>query len=104
MFRLLAALTLLATPTQAQTPNTPSGQAMAAIDMQAAEMLDVPLTGDADLDFVRAMVPQHQRAIELAEVVLTHGYSPEVRAMAEEVIATRRPQLEEMLVWLARHE
>lgn len=104
MLRLIPILALLTAPAFAQVPDTPSGQAMAAIDMQAAEMLDVPLTGDADLDFVRAMVPQHQRAIELAEVVLTHGYSPEVRAMAEEVIATRRPQLEEMLVWLARHE
>lgn len=102
--RFLPLLAFLAAPALAQVPDTPSAQAMTAIDTQIGDLLDVPLSGDADIDFVRAMVPQQQRAIELAEVVLEHGYSPEVRAMAEAVLASRQAELELMLIWLARHE
>ena len=106
MRRCLIALLLTLCPTllPAQSlPDTPSARAFAELDIQT-RMLDVPLTGDADIDFVRHMIPQHQRSIEMAELVLEHGHNPEVRAMAEALIETRRPQLDAMLVWLARFE
>ena len=106
MHRCFLALFLTLCPSFAlaqDVPDTPSGRAFAELDTQT-RMLDVPLTGDADIDFVRHMIPQHQRAIEMAELVLEHGHNPEVRAMAETLIATRRPQLDAMLLWLARFE
>lgn len=63
--------------------------------------MNVPLTGDADVDFVRSMIPHHQGAIDMAKIVLAHGKDPAIRKLAEEVIAAQDTEIAMMRKWLA---
>ncbi len=69
--------------------------------MHEAMMIDY--TGNADVDFIRGMIPHHQGAVEMAKVVLEHGSDPEVRKLAEEVIAAQEAEIAWMQDWLAKN-
>ena len=63
----------------------------------------IPFTGDADADFIAGMIPHHQGAVEMAKIVLAHGKDPEVRALAEKVIAAQEAEIKWMQDWLAKN-
>jgi len=53
---------------------------MAAMQTMHKDMM-VDYTGDADVDFVRGMIPHHQGAIDMAKIVKAFGSDPEIRAL-----------------------
>jgi uncharacterized protein (DUF305 family) len=85
-------------PTSAQ--DDPAVKAYTAAMQTMHKDMMVDYTGDADVDFVRGMIPHHQGAIDMAKVESAHGKDPEIRKLAEEVIAAREKEIAMMQAWL----
>jgi uncharacterized protein (DUF305 family) len=75
---------------------------MEANDRMHGEMA-IEYSGNADVDFVRGMIPHHQGAVEMAKIVLEHGKDPEVRKLAEAIIAAQETEIKWMQDWLAKN-
>jgi len=58
---------------------------------------------DADVAFACGMIAHHQGAIDMAEVLLAHGDDPQMRALAEEIIAAQVGEIEQMTTWLSQN-
>lgn len=114
--RLIAALQEHFAQAGAYSAPAPAGPAPVAIDkerglqasraLQAAQatmsdrMSGVPLTGDPDRDFLAQMIPHHEGAIDMSKVLLKDGVRPEVRRLAQEIIAHQNAEIETMKRWL----
>lgn len=66
-------------------------------------MTDAPMTGNPDQDFVGMMTPHHQGAIDMARIYLRDGKDPEIRRMAQKIIADQEREIREFQAWQARH-
>jgi uncharacterized protein (DUF305 family) len=76
---------------------------MGSMDKMHAAMAAVQPCGDSDADFVRLMLPHHQAAIDMARTQLLYGNDPQMRRLAQEIIADQQSEIELMQLWLKQH-
>lgn len=87
-----------------QKPSQNAHEEMHAAMTSMCEGMDsMQMTGSIDHDFLLMMIPHHQSALDMAKAYLKEGVAPEIRAMAESVIAAQQKEIEEMQTWLKEH-
>lgn len=82
---------------------TPSTRAYVEAMNAMHEGMMIDYTGDADVDFVRGMIPHHQGAVEMAKIVLEHGKDPELKKLAEDIVKAQETEIAFMQEWLKKH-
>ena len=87
-----------------KAPMGEAAQAYEAANVKMHEAMAISYSGNADIDFARGMIPHHQGAIDMAKVVLKYGKDPEIRKLAEEVIAAQEKEIAWMEGWLKKNE
>jgi hypothetical protein len=73
---------------------------IASMDKMHMAMGAIKRSGDADVDFVRLMLPHHQGAIDMAKVQLLYGKDPQMRRLAQEIVTEQQLEIELMQHWL----
>jgi uncharacterized protein (DUF305 family) len=94
----------MAMPTVSAGPAvSPSTKAFKAADDKMMRDMNRPMTGDADQDFVAGMLPHHQGAVDMAKVELQYGKDPEMRRLAQGIIAAQDKEIAQMQAWQKKH-
>ena len=119
----LTAICVLSSAAQAQTssgaadmsnskmqPSKMQDGKMGAHDMKKPMMMGMDdmqkmtMSGDVDKDFAMMMKMHHQQAINMAQMELDHGKSPEMKAMAKQIIAVQKKEIAEFDKWTAKQK
>ncbi len=64
-------------------------------------MQKMQMSGDTDKDFAMMMKIHHQGALDMAQMELTHGKSPVMKAVAKNIIAAQKKEIAQFDRWLA---
>ena len=87
----------------ASASTAPSTKALQDANAAMHEAMAIEFTGNPDVDFVRAMIPHHEGAVAMAKVQLQYGTDPEMRKLAEDVVATQELEIAAMKDWLNKN-
>ena len=67
-------------------------------------MQKMTMSGDTDKDFAMMMKLHHQQALNMAEMQLAHGKSPEMKTMAKQIIVAQKKEIAQFDQWLAKQK
>ena len=77
---------------------------IASMDKMHMAMAAIKRSGNADIDFVRLMLPHHQAAIDMAKTQLLYGKDAQMRRLAQEIITDQQLEIDLMQRWLKQQE
>jgi len=59
---------------------------------------------DPDIAFMQGMIPHHQGAVDMAEIVLKYGKDAETRDLAQQIITSQNKEIAQMREWLEKND
>lgn len=74
-----------------------------AMGIMRQGMESATVTGEPDHDFVTAMIPHHQGAVDMAKVLMLYGKDPALRTLAQQIITEQSKEIQLMRDWLKTH-
>ncbi|CAA9337831.1 MAG: hypothetical protein AVDCRST_MAG90-1844 [uncultured Microvirga sp.] len=86
------------------SPSTPdpATTAFQAANERMHHAMAAPPTGETNVDFARGMVAHHQGAVDMAKVMLQYGRDPELRKLAQDIVASQEKEIAFLQDWLRR--
>jgi uncharacterized protein (DUF305 family) len=75
---------------------------MKNMETMHAAMAAVEPSGNDDIDFVNLMLPHHQAAVDMARTEILFGSDPQMRRLAQEIVADQESEIQLMQLWLDR--
>ena len=81
---------------------SPAAKAFAEANARMHKDMTMAFTGDADVDFIKGMLPHHQGAVDMAKIVLQYGKDPDVKKLAEDIIKAQNTEIAWMKAWIAK--
>jgi uncharacterized protein (DUF305 family) len=73
------------------------------MDKMHKDMMAEP-SGNAEIDFLRGMIPHHQGAVEMAKIALEKSEDARIRALSQEIITAQEKEIAMMQAWLLELE
>lgn len=55
---------------------------------------------EADVQFATDMIPHHAQALEMVNLAIARDLSPQVQALADDIMAAQGPEITQMTTWL----
>lgn len=104
IFSAIAVATAMFMPfASAQTPMSGGMDMKAMMKDNNDKMSSMTMTGNADVDFAMMMKIHHQGAIDMAQAELKNGKEPQMRKMAQSIIAAQKKEIAQFDRFLAKH-
>jgi uncharacterized protein (DUF305 family) len=86
---------------KAESGEQPVGQTMSATASTTTLPEGTEAHNNADVWFVRQMIPHHQQAIEMSDILLAkQGIDPRVAELANKIKAAEVPEIQQMQDWI----
>ena len=60
-----------------------------------------PMANNLDQHFIEQMIPHHQMAVMMAQMLLSGSNRPEMKQLGEDIITAQESEMEQMRSWLA---
>ncbi len=95
------ALAVLSTVLVACSSQTPNNGASPSTSSSVASSSTAAAHNDADLSFARGMIPHHEQAVEMSDMLLgKQGVDPAVLSLATEIKQAQAPEISKMQGWV----
>ncbi|MFO1184551.1 MAG: DUF305 domain-containing protein [Bauldia sp.] len=83
---------------------TPASMALMRANETMMKDMNITMSGKADRDFAVMMIAHHQGAIEMAKAELQYGKEPELKELAQRIIAAQETEIALMKDWITRDQ
>jgi uncharacterized protein (DUF305 family) len=98
---VLAAVAAIGACSNSATKEAATSSASAST--QTTTSVQAAAHNQADMNFVHMMIPHHQQAVEMSDIILAkQGIDPRVVDLAKQIKAAQGPEIEKMQGWMSQ--